>query len=213
MKIKELLNKKDRIHWYSAAILTYFFINVGLLLNPSTDIPHIIFYYLYVGIIILTSFFIFYSKFANKIRLGLFSVMALLLVISLMYDLYQARGHIGAVASDVGEGMPFCHIGMVNEILTVPILKTFVFPGKLEGHYTAIYAMIIIWFWATILIGKGWCSWGCFYGGWDSFFSSIRKKPAVKISEKTSNILRLVPYVFLITMAMSSFLKYRLKSF
>ena len=205
MSLIELLNKKSRIHWYSALILVYLFINVGLMLNPSSDIPNMFYYYFFFALVAVSSFFIFYSNFANKIRLALFSVMAVLLALSLMLDLYFMRGHIGISASDVSEGLPFCHIAIVNELISLPLTRTFMFPGRLEGHYTSIYSMIIILFWATILIGKGWCSWGCFYGGWDSFFSSIRKKPLVKISDKTSKKLRLIPYTLLITIAVSSF--------
>lgn len=33
---------------------------------------------------------------------------------------------------------------------------------------------------ASLAVGRGWCSWGCFYGGWDEFFSRLRKKPVIK---------------------------------
>ena len=40
--------------------------------------------------------------------------------------------------------------------------------------------MFMIWVGASLAIGRGWCSWGCFYGGWDEFFSRLRQKPVIQ---------------------------------
>lgn len=204
MKLTEFINKKDRINWYSALIATILFLNISILLSAgyySLEKIYIIIYYLIAAI---SSFFVFYSNKANKIRLFLFSLVALLLVFSFIPTFYNIRGHIGIKAEDISEGVPFCHIAIMNNLLSLPILKTLVSPAKLFGPNATFYSMVIIWFWATILIGKGWCSWGCFYGGWDSFFSSIRKKPLIKVSTKTIQKLKFVPYAFLILIAVSS---------
>jgi len=45
--------------------------------------------------------------------------------------------------------------------------------------------MVAIWLGATLAVGRGWCSWICFYGGLDDGFSRILRKPMIrKIADK-----------------------------
>jgi len=205
MKINEMLNAKGRIHWYSAVLLTILFFNIGILLSPEYQSTNFIIKYSFYLLAIISTFFIFYLKKGSKVRWGLFSFMALLMPLWFMTSFFIERGHIGLTeANMIEEGIPFCHIAIVNNLMSVPIIKTFISPGALVGNRAAIYPMILIWLWATILIGKGWCSWGCFYGGWDSFFSKLTKKPLVKISEAMSKKLRIIPFAILIVVAFLS---------
>ena len=204
MKLKQLLNLKKRINWYSAILITFLFLNIGILFGSkyySVAKIFIISFYIIAGI---AAFLIFYLKKPNKVRLFLFSAMAFVFVMSFITTFYNKRGHIGFKIEDVSEGLPLCHIGIINNLLSIPFLKTVVFPAKLTGSNVTFYPMLLIWLWATILIGKGWCSWGCFYGGWDAIFGSVYKKPLIKISNSTAYKLRFIPYAFLIVIIISS---------
>ena len=197
-----ILNKKGRIHWYSAVILAVAFLYIGVLF-PASNMNMVI-KYSFMFIIGISAFFLFYLKNGSKVRWLLFSIMALIFVFQFMSDLFLIRGHIGILDSDIENGIPFCHIAIVNQLLSLPLLKSFVSPANLAGGDATIYSMVVIWFWATILVGKGWCSWGCFYGGWDNLFSKIIKKPLVKIPDNTARKLRLFPYALMITVAILS---------
>jgi len=40
--------------------------------------------------------------------------------------------------------------------------------------------MFVLWIGATLAFGRGFCSWGCFYGGLDDGFSRVLKRPVIK---------------------------------
>jgi polyferredoxin len=71
-----------------------------------------------------------------------------------------------------------------------------IFPGRLSGHYASVYSMLVIWLIATLVIGRGWCSWVCFYGGWDDGLSRAAKNPRVELS-KAPDSLRYFSFVML----------------
>jgi ferredoxin-type protein NapH len=206
MTLTELIGKRQRISWYAGLIMAYLFliIAIGYEINTKTNSAFQetgrIFFIIFAFI---SAFLLFFLDKGSRIRMILFSIMAVVFVFSFMSHFYLERGHIGITENDLTNGTPFCHIAIINNLLSLPIIKTFVYPGNLTGKY-AIYPMILIWFWATILIGKGWCSWGCFYGGWDNLFSSIRKKPILRIKESTSRKLRSLPYAMMASIALLS---------
>jgi polyferredoxin len=60
---------------------------------------------------------------------------------------------------------------------------------------SSIAGMIVIWLGASLALGRGWCSWICFYGGFDEGFSSIVKKPLLKNIDRRWT---LAPYAVLL---------------
>ena len=48
--------------------------------------------------------------------------------------------------------------------------------------------MILIWLVCTLTVGRGWCSWICFYGGWEEGFSHVAKKPRIKLLPKNKEL-------------------------
>jgi polyferredoxin len=61
--------------------------------------------------------------------------------------------------------------------------------------------MVVLWLLATLVLGRGFCSWGCFYGGWDDGFSRMRKKPVMK---RISELWRWMPFAVLIMVALTA---------
>jgi polyferredoxin len=64
------------------------------------------------------------------------------------------------------------------------LTKTVIFPAGVNW----IYMMLIIWLVAVLTIGRGWCSWACFYGGWDEGASALAKKPRLNIDLSNDKI-------------------------
>ena len=54
-------------------------------------------------------------------------------------------------------------------------------------------------------MGRGWCAWGCFYGGMDEGFSKILRKPLVS-TRRTPPYLRLFPQALIPIIVVWSFL-------
>lgn len=79
-------------------------------------------------------------------------------------------------------GASFCPLTMPMIFIPALLKGVVIFPGEiLPGAAKGAFSvMFIIWVGASLALGRGWCSWGCFYGGWDELFSRIRKKPLIK---------------------------------
>jgi ferredoxin-type protein NapH len=79
-------------------------------------------------------------------------------------------------------GASFCPLTMPMVLIPALAKGVVIFPGKLvgEGTHGLFSAMALLWIGTSLSTGRGWCSWGCIYGGWDELFSRLRKKPLVK---------------------------------
>jgi ferredoxin-type protein NapH len=83
---------------------------------------------------------------------------------------------------------PFCHIVIPQTVLPYLLNGVVVFPARLTDYFASVYAMIAIWLIATFTIGRGWCSWVCFYGGWDDAASRVSKRPRLAIKDEGKRI-------------------------
>jgi polyferredoxin len=97
--------------------------------------------------------------------------------------------------------IPFCHLVIPMMILPAIFTKSIIFPGSIIGGFADISSMVVLWSFATIVLGRGFCSWGCFYGGWDDGFSRIRKRPAIK---KISSLWKWMPFAVLIMVSLTA---------
>jgi polyferredoxin len=79
-------------------------------------------------------------------------------------------------------GASFCPLTMPMIIIPALLKRIVIFPGELlpTAAHGAFSTMFIIWVGASLATGRGWCSWGCFYGGWDELFSRLRRKPVIQ---------------------------------
>ena len=80
----------------------------------------------------------------------------------------------------VGE-VPYCHIAMASNLLDFLYNQ---YLAIISGRYTVWGPLSLgfLWLLVTLTLGQGWCSWACFYGGFDNGFSKILKRPLVKFS-------------------------------
>ena len=86
-------------------------------------------------------------------------------------------------------------------ILPAALTRSIIFPGSVLGGFADISSMVVLWFVATLALGRGFCSWGCFYGGWDDGFSRFRKRPVIK---RISDIWRWMPFAALIIVSLTA---------
>ncbi|HEX2944968.1 MAG TPA: 4Fe-4S dicluster domain-containing protein [Clostridia bacterium] len=123
----------------------------------------------------------------DKVRAILFITMAIAFPIGFILQLFELRGHfMTAVMSDVISGnVPFCHIVIPQTIIPAVFTKQIVFPGTMDlGFQHSASFMIIFWLGVSLFIGKGWCSWTCFYGGWEDGCSRLSRKARIKLNPK-----------------------------
>jgi ferredoxin-type protein NapH len=126
-------------------------------------------------------FFMIYTGKTDRYRAFYFSTLAVMLVISFVSHMFEARGSMSLSEAKILQcEVPFCHLVIPMTLIPVALTKTIVFPGSLIGGYASIASMFVIWIGATLALGRGFCSWGCFYGGLDDGFSRVLKRPVIK---------------------------------
>lgn len=132
----------------------------------------------------------------------LFIIFALSLSYTLIHNMLEVRKSMSFSQADILEcKIPFCHLVIPMMVLPAVFTKSIIFPGTIIGGFANISSMVVLWLVATVVLGRGFCSWGCFYGGWDDGFSRIRKRPVIK---KISELWRWMPFAVLIMVALTS---------
>ena len=147
-------------------------------------------------------FFMHYTGKTDRYRAILFIIFAMSLSFTLIRNMLEMRHSMSFSQGDIVEcKIPFCHLVIPMMILPAAFTKSIIFPGTIIGGFANISSMVILWLVATIVLGRGFCSWGCFYGGWDDGFSRIRKKPVIR---KISELWKWMPFAVLLMVALSA---------
>jgi ferredoxin-type protein NapH len=132
-------------------------------------------------IIVGTFFLMVYTGRTHRYRSILFVVYAVCFVIAFIPNLFELRGSMAITESEMIQGhTPFCHMVIPMVILPAALSRTIIFPGSMLEGFAPIAVMLVLWLGASLTLGRGWCSWGCFYGGLDEGFSKIGRKPLLK---------------------------------
>ena len=117
------------------------------------------------------------------------TVFAVGFCIAFISDLYSERGSMAITSQALSNSeLPFCHIAIPQVLLPLLVTKNIIFPARIAGHYAAVSSMILIWLVCTLTLGRGWCSWVCFYGGWEEGFSHVAKKQRLKLLPKNKEL-------------------------
>jgi ferredoxin-type protein NapH len=140
----------------------------------------------------------------DRYRSLVFVMTAFFFIIYFATNILEARGSLGLTDANIVEGRaPFCHIVIPFALTPALLTKTIIFPGSMLHGFANIAFMIVIWVGATIALGRGWCSWVCFYGGLDEGFSRLPwpKRPVIK---KIDHRWVYLPFGVLFTVALWS---------
>ena len=138
----------------------------------------------------------------HRYRSILFMLLALILPFYLIPMIFEALGtNMLTDELSYGGNAKFCPLTMPMVILPAIFKGVVIFPGKIiEGG-----AWFLLWVGASLSIGRGWCSWGCFFGGWDEFFAGLRKKAVIKQVDRRWTFL---PYGVLLAIVLLSALTF-----
>ncbi len=147
-------------------------------------------------------FMMLYKGAIDKWRAIAFTISAVLFSVSFMHNLIGLRGSVTYSSEETMMcELPFCHIVTTMVVIPAAIKQTIIFPGSILSGFASISAMFVIVFGSSIILGRGFCSWGCFYGGWDDGFSRVARKPVIKAVNAT---YRWFAFAMLIVMALWS---------
>jgi ferredoxin-type protein NapH len=138
----------------------------------------------------------------DRYRAVLFIIFAMTLSFTLINNMVAMRNSMSFSEADIVEcRIPFCHLVIPMMILPAAFTKSIIFPGSIINGFASIASMVVLWLVATIVLGRGFCSWGCFYGGWDDGFSRLRKKPVLR---KIGDIWKWMPFAVLLMVSLSA---------
>jgi ferredoxin-type protein NapH len=138
----------------------------------------------------------------DRWRSILFVTYAVCFVVSFITHLIEVRGSMAVSQANMIEGLtPFCHIVIPMTLIPAALTKTIIFPGTIFGTQTAIASMFVLWIGSSLALGRGFCSWVCFFGGMDEGFSRLFKKARIKnINPKWTYF----PYAILLLIVLAS---------
>jgi ferredoxin-type protein NapH len=145
--------------------------------NPLHLIPFVTVYILFNGMF----FLMIYTGKTDRYRAILFTTLAASMVISFISNMIEIRGSMALTGEDMISGnTPFCHMVIPMILIPAALTKTIIFPGSILEGFANVATMFVIWIGASLALGRGFCSWGCFFGGLEEGFSRLRRKPILK---------------------------------
>lgn len=191
---------KSLLYTLPMSLITFMFVSGGRpdFSNPATS-SAMLTVFLFLNFLY---FMMHYTGKTDKYRAVLFIVFALSLSFTLISNMLQARNSMSFSQADILEcKIPFCHLVIPMMIIPAALTKSIIFPGSIIGGFADISSMVVLWLVATLVLGRGFCSWGCFYGGWEDGFSRFKKKPVVK---KISDYWKWMPFAVLLLIALTA---------
>ena len=139
-------------------------------------------------------------------RRWFFVSVGLLFPIGFIHNVMVMRGSMGIPIEEMIAGRtPFCFMPIPLFILPAALTRTVVFPGSIvpgggmSGH--GIAEMVGLWLGITLVVGKGWCSYACFFGGIEEGMAAIPKRPKIR---KLDPSWRYGPWAVLLAMVLLS---------
>jgi ferredoxin-type protein NapH len=134
-----------------------------------------------------------------------FVALGFLFPIGFIYDLIAVRGSMSIPIERMLSGdTPFCFLAIPMMILPAALFRTIVFPGSIlpsASNPHAVAVMVGLWLAATLVLGKGWCAYGCFFGGIEEGFAAVARKARIK---NIAARWRLVPWAVLVAVVLLS---------
>src|SRR5580765_3853933 len=114
-------------------------------------------------------------------RRWFFVALGVLFPVGFIHQVMVMRGTMGIPIEEMIAGRtPFCYLPIPLLILPAAFTKTLVFPGSiLPGggmSGAGMAAMAGLWLAITLVVGKGWCSYACFFGGIEEGMASLPKR-------------------------------------
>ena len=138
-----------------------------------------------------------------------FVALGFLFPVGFIAALVAERGTMSIPISRMVSGdTPFCFMVTPSIILPAAFARTVIFPGSIlptASNPHSIAIMIGLWFALTLVMGKAWCSYACFFGGIEEGFAAIAKRRRLhRFVTRFGPQLRLIPWAILIFVVLLS---------
>lgn len=128
-----------------------------------------------------------------------FVALGFLFPVGFISALVAVRGTMSIPIERMVSGdTPFCFMVIPMIVVPAALTRTLVFPGSIlptASNPHSIAAMIGIWLAMSLVLGKAWCSYACFFGGIEEGFAAVPGRPKLRHFDPR---LRLVPWAILV---------------
>jgi polyferredoxin len=145
------------------------------------------------------------SRSTYRWRRIFFIALGFLFPVGFIWDLVALRSSMSIPIERMLSGdTPFCFMVIPMTLIPAALKRTIIFPGSIlptPSNPHSIAMMVALWLLATVILGKAWCSYGCFFGGLDEGFSTIPKKARLR---KINPRWRLAPWAILVAIVLLS---------
>lgn len=149
----------------------------------------------------LILFLIFHTGRVHRWRRLFFTIYAVAFVISFVWRVVGDRGHMWLMDEEtLYSQAPMCHIVAPMLILPVLFTKEIIFPTGLAGAGFMLLVVAVL----GVVYGRAFCSWGCFFGGQDELFASLRRKVGFRIRTLSPSV-RYFSFALLAVIVLHSF--------
>ena len=166
--------------------------------QPYQIIPAVLTY----GFVNATFFLMLYTGRTHTYRSRFFILASVLFVISFVANLIEVRGTMELSVANMLDGeTPLCPLVIPMLIIPAALTGTIIFPGSFFAAHAGIAAMIVLWLGFSLSIGRGWCSWVCFFGGMDEGCSRLCNKSKISTPDKKWTYL---PWAVLLVVVLTS---------
>jgi ferredoxin len=132
---------------------------------------------LWVAAIAVMAYRVFVTGRVGRWRSTFFIILAFAFLVHFKSNLIGLTGSpfIAAEAQEV----PTCHIALASSFLNHLYQQYLAFTSGAWRQWSPL-TWGALWLVVTLVLGQAWCSWACVYGGLDSAFSRLSRRPRLK---------------------------------
>lgn len=190
------------------ALLLFILLLVFVVGNPAqASLQIFIFRGIWALFLTAILFLILRTGHISRYRSLFFVIFAVSFIFIFIANLLETRGSMALTQEMIdNHETPLCPVAIPMLILPALFKNTLIFPTKLYGGpYGGFFPILFLWIVSVLALGRGWCSWGCFYGGIDEGMSKILKQKPVP-THRISPWLRWLPFIILFVIVVWAFM-------
>ncbi|MCG2725194.1 MAG: 4Fe-4S binding protein [Elusimicrobia bacterium] len=191
---KRLIDSFPSVLFSCLLFVSVFFFSRGIII-PKLGIVYAFIWPAYIAVL---GFFIVYTQKVSLFRRIFFITLAAGFIIHFKFILIS-----DFFKTSCFEKTPYCHIAIASSFFNYLYQQ---YLGFMSGNWQiwGVLSLAFLWLFITIIIGRAWCSWTCFYGGIDELFSICSPKKVLSIN-KTALKFRNFPMLLLVIFLIVSF--------
>ena len=134
-----------------------------------------------------------------------FVALGFLFPVGFVWELVSLRGSMSIpIERMICGDTPFCFLAIPMMLVPAALTRTVIFPGSILPTATNPYAiapMVALWLGAALMLGKGWCAYGCFFGGIEEGFAAAPRRARIR---DIGRRWRVMPWAVLVTAVLVS---------